>query len=209
MAPKARSLQQIRRQVAADRKSTAVGSLSKHSRRDTDAPQSVTNNSAFTQIEQKNEHFVHGRAIPRSDPEDLSRSFPPRVTKRQPKKRTKLRSSPTSKRSEPAEPVVEYWRFAGGDNLGSMEEDASTLPTRIVGLARVSAWMLEAFKTSVKEAIEEYGEVRDLMTEQVKDGAEECVDVYAVFRSELVAEVVKDGLDGKLVEGRIVRVRYA
>lgn len=56
---------------------------------------------------------------------------------------------------------------------------------------------------------EQYGEVQELMVQHVQDGVEQCADVLAVFRSELVAEVVKDGIYGSVVEGRMLRVRYA
>ena len=176
---------------------------------DTDASQSVVNQSAFHRIERKNESFVHGRPIERRDPDELPRFQPQKVKKALPKRKIKARPKPASKSSEAKEPGVEYWRPAGGDRFWSKEEAEASEPTWVVGLARVPGWELETFKQGDKGVIEQYGEVRDLVTKEVRDGVEDCVDVYAVFRSELVAEVVKDELDGSLVEGRKLRVRPA
>lgn len=152
---------------------------------------------------------MHGYAIPRRDPEDLSGYQPRRVITRQPKRKIKPRPRPTPKTNEAAEPEKEYWRPAGGDAALWATEDEAKEPSCIVGVARVPAWTLEAFKKGLLAAIEQYGEVQEVVVKRVQDGVEECADVFAVFWSELAAEVVKDGVDGSVVEGRILRVRYA
>lgn len=169
----------------------------------------ISSQSAFHHLEKKNERFVHGRPVIRPDPGELPRTTPQKVKKPLLKKRAKARSQPARKAPEAAEKETEYWRPAGGDSLAAAEGDNGPTPTRIIGLARVSSWELHSFKTGVQSAVQEYGEARDLVTQEVMDGAEKCVDVYAVFRSELAAEVVKDGLHGKIVQGRALQVRYA
>ena len=96
----------------------------------------------------------------------MTETFPQKVTKQANKKKL-LRSRPASKPTEPAEPVVEYWRFAGGDVLHLMaESETPATPTRVLGLARVSVWMLETFETGMKQAVEQYGEMQNLMTQE-------------------------------------------
>ena len=81
--------------------------------------------------------------------------------------------------------------------------------TESLGIARVADWRLETFTASVKSLIEQHAEIEEMTTEAVNLSGENVTDVYVTFRSELVAEMVKERIDGELFEGRKLQIKFA
>ena len=48
----------------------------------------------------------------------------------------------------------------------------------------------------------------DVTAEELIHGGESVTDVFVRFRSELVAEIVKEKIDGEMLEGRKLQVDF-
>jgi len=80
--------------------------------------------------------------------------------------------------------------------------------SRVLGVARVPTWSLHQFKSTLSELVA-HEDLQDIVSQQCMDGAEDVSDVYAVFRTESVAETTKLSIDGMIVNGRKLQVRFA
>jgi len=78
-----------------------------------------------------------------------------------------------------------------------------------LGIARISTWQLEAFLPAVTKLIGEIARVEKTGVEEIDHGGESVTDVFVTLRSELMAEMVKEVMDGCMVEGRRLQVKYA
>lgn len=126
----------------------------------------------------------------------------------QPRKQTKTKRKATPEPSP--EPKIENWRPAGGEVLLTDQKEDDVELTNVLGIARIPTWRVDAFTTALKAMIASHGvEFEDVMTRELEHGGESLTDVSISFSSELVAELVKDGIDGELLEGRKLQVKYA
>lgn len=57
--------------------------------------------------------------------------------------------------------------------------------------------------------IKQHGAFEEILTEELVHGAESLTDVFVEFRSELVAEAMKEKIDGEMVEGRKLQIEFA
>lgn len=64
------------------------------------------------------------------------------------------------------------------------------------------------FLTAVKDVIEEHGEIEDIETSELVHGGEIMTDVNVSFRSELVAEAVVEKINGEILQGRKLQVKF-
>ncbi|KAK5675827.1 hypothetical protein LTS10_011558 [Elasticomyces elasticus] len=111
---------------------------------------------------------------------------------------------------EPAEPIVESWRPAGGEQ--ELKDELSikyAIPTSKLGLARISTWRLPAFLAAAEAIIMATGEEGEAETTELIHGGESVTDVFYSFRTELVAGMVMKEIRGQLVEGRKLQVTFA
>ncbi|KAK3647022.1 hypothetical protein LTR56_008188 [Elasticomyces elasticus] len=111
---------------------------------------------------------------------------------------------------EPAEPVVESWRPAGGEQ--ELKDELSlkyATPTTKLGLARISTWRVPTFLTAVEAIIMATGEEGDAETAELIHGGESVTDVFYSFRTDLVAGMVMEEIQGQLVDGRVLQVTFA
>ncbi|KAK5738039.1 hypothetical protein LTR17_006282 [Elasticomyces elasticus] len=111
---------------------------------------------------------------------------------------------------EPAKPVVESWRPAGGEQ--ELKDELSlkyATPTTKLGLARISTWRLPAFLAAAEAIIMATGEEGEAETAELIHGGESVTDVFYSFRTELVAGLVMEEIRGQLVEGRKLQVTFA
>ena len=100
------------------------------------------------------------------------------------------------------------WRPAGGEKPFNRRTKKDAQPTPIIGIARLSTWRTNTFVESLKTLIGQHGEIEKVHTEELVHGGESVTDVYIEFRSELVAEVVKNKIEGETVEGRKLQVKF-
>lgn len=112
------------------------------------------------------------------------------------------------KEAMPPTPEVESWRPAGGDKPTTPHQIERITDT--LGLARLSTWRIDAFQESADKLIEQHGlDFEEVTTVEVIHGGESVTDVLVRFRSEVVAEAVKEKIDGEIVEGRKLQVTFA
>ncbi|KAK5137651.1 hypothetical protein LTR08_007946 [Meristemomyces frigidus] len=195
MAPtKPSPLKALRKQSAARNQSMATASAG----------------SAFSRIARSNEAFKYGfkRTYDDLDGKEQEVFADPaqkRVRRAAPKKVIK-RAKATPR--PPPEPVVESWRPAGGDE--SVQGRKAGDLTDTLGLARVSTWRVEAFQSAAEALIEQKGfDFVEVTAVELEHGGESVTDVFMKFRSEIVAELVRDVIDGEMVEGRKLQARFA
>lgn len=123
----------------------------------------------------------------------------------QPKRVTK------PKKTTPAKPpVIENWRPAGGERpkkRGSKKEEEKMTDT--LGVARISTWRLETFQIAAEKLVEQHSEFQEVTTRELVHGGESVTDVFFKFRSEVVADMVKEKIDGEMVEGRKLQVKFS
>lgn len=227
---KASPLQAIRKQAAAHHRSLAVSlgalfSATQHAAAKTQ--QKASAGSAFSALERKNEevrlgfkrtyrdldgntHNVPSEA-PRKRVKKVAVSEPPSgwygpyLTCWQPKKTTKPKKKAPAK---PAVPAIESWRPAGGDKLTKSRKPEKLTDT--LGLARIATWRIPAFQEAAEKLIEQHGfDFEEITTSEILHGGESVTDVCVKFRSELVAEFVKEKLEGEMIEGRKLQIKYA
>lgn len=79
----------------------------------------------------------------------------------------------------------------------------------MLGIARIATWRLKDFTSSLGTLIAEHGQIEDVLGKEIVHGGESVTDVFVQFRSELVAETVKDKISGVLLEGRKLQVEFA
>jgi hypothetical protein len=116
----------------------------------------------------------------------------------------------TPKQLKPAkavEPVIEYWRPAGGEKAES--RDKATQPTKMLGLARISTWQVAAFQDSAEKLIAEHGGVGKFVLEELVHGGESVTDVFVVLEDAFIAKGVQEQIDGALVAGRKLQVNLS
>lgn len=81
--------------------------------------------------------------------------------------------------------------------------------SRTLGLARVSTWRVQAFREEAESLLERHGVIFDeVKAGEIVHGGESVTDVSVEFRSEMVAEMAKEKLDGEMVGGRKLQVKY-
>ena len=105
--------------------------------------------------------------------------------------------------------MIEVWRPVGGEGSENGVEGQRTAISDTLGLARISTWRLPAFQLAAEELVNEHGGFEEVTTSELVHGAESLTDVYFVFRSEVVAEVVKEKIEGEMVMGRKLQVTFA
>jgi len=81
--------------------------------------------------------------------------------------------------------------------------------TDTLGLARISTWRFSNFIEAAETLIKEHSEIEEVTTSEFEHGEESWTDVYCRFRSELVAGMVKEKIDGEVVYGRKMQVTFA
>jgi hypothetical protein len=116
-----------------------------------------------------------------------------------------------SKPGKAVEPLIESWRPAGGERPKKRGKAAQLVkqPTKTLGLARVSTWQVSSFQQVAEELITKHGGFERFTTEEVVHGGESVTDIFVVLRSETVAEMVKDKIDGEIVAGRKIQVQFS
>lgn len=125
----------------------------------------------------------------------------------QPKKITKPTADRAAKQKAP---VIENWRPAGGESPKiRRKKNEEPKITDTLGLARISTWRLEDFRIAAEALVEQHSEFQQVTTSEIVHGGESVTDVFFKFRSELVAEMVKEKIDGGIVEGRKLQVNFA
>ncbi|KAK6392213.1 hypothetical protein LTR65_003985 [Meristemomyces frigidus] len=163
--------------------------------------------SAFSTLSKSNEACKYGFKrtyddLDGNEQEVLTELARKRVKKAAPKKISK------PKKVIPPKPVIEVWRPAGGEKPTKRRKAEKLTDT--LGLARLSTWRVEAFQEAVEKLIDQHGfAFEEITTTEVVHGGESVTDVCVKFRSELVAEVVKELIDGQMVEGRKLQVKFA
>lgn len=137
---------------------------------------------------------------------------PKKITKPAQKRKATTRTT-RSKRTiivvndEAAEPDIESWRPYGGES-STQEEDPSV--TTYLGLARLSTWQYPAFKKAIEELLDQYmaGAAELETTEWRNHGGESSTDVRVKFGSEDQASMIKGQIEGEMVNGRKLQVRF-
>lgn len=144
-------------------------------------------------------------------PQEKSKPKPQKITKStKPKKgqtSKPARTTRSSKRKpiiedDACEPEIEFWRPYGGET--SKDPGA----TSCLGLARLSTWQYPKFEEAMKGLLDVYAAGAELETEEWKHGGESVTDVLARFNSEEQATLIKDQIEGEMVNGRKVQVRF-
>ncbi|KAK3718854.1 hypothetical protein LTR37_004770 [Vermiconidia calcicola] len=192
MAPKQSPLKALRKQSAAQRKMT-----------------SVIAGSAYNKLSHSNAELRFGKRR-RSEDDDSEAVLYPEPVRKKVKKiaRRKPTKTKLDVAEEPKEPTIEKWLPAGGETLqGDDGRDANHLSLTLA-IARVSTWRLENFTEGLKALIEHHAVFEEITTDELLYGGESVTDVSVRFRSELVAETVKEKVDGAIVEGRKLQVAY-
>jgi len=119
-----------------------------------------------------------------------------------------VKRQPTPHPKPATEPIIESWRPAGGEVLDAFST-TQKLSSKL-GIAHVPTWRLTSFLPAVKILV---GEIVDGTIEwemrALEDGGESMTDVFVRVRSEVVAEIVREKIQGCLIEGRMVRVGFA
>jgi hypothetical protein len=78
-----------------------------------------------------------------------------------------------------------------------------------LGLVRLATWQVPAFREAVEKLIEQHGGFDEMVTTEFDSGGgEKLTDVLVKFSSEEKAELVKDEIDGEIVAGRKVQVKF-
>ena len=108
--------------------------------------------------------------------------------------------------------MEESWSPAGGEVLskGNGRDDDNLSP--VLGIARIPSWRLTTttFMKSLGALLERHGVVEeDTWTEETLHAGQNVMDVFIRLRSELAAEAVKYNIDGAMLEGRKLQVKYA
>lgn len=121
--------------------------------------------------------------------------------------------------SIPPPPEVECWRPAGGEDIfGELDDEedpfgervgGDSQPTATLGIARIATWRLTTFNPAAKTLIEQHGSMAAFQTEEHFHGGESVTDVFVQFDDEDEAAVVKEKINGKMVGGRKLQVKYA
>lgn len=147
-------------------------------------------------------------------PANVTQTFSVRKPKPKPKPASKSQPNTKAKvrvtmEEKPAEPEVQVWRPAGGERIPEPGKKKEAQITHTLGIARLATWKLEEFMQALRPVILQHGVIEDVATEDLLHGGESVTDVYVRFRSELVAEVVKANIDGEVVHGRKLQVKYA
>lgn len=121
---------------------------------------------------------------------------------------TKLAIAP-----DPPEPTVEYWQPAGGHQ--QLTDHEKQRPCSTLGIARVATWRVPTFLPAVRQIVEEIAEVEEMATRELVHGGQSSTDVFVrlggldELGAGLVAEMVREALDGRVVGGRKLRVGFA
>ncbi|KAK5119150.1 hypothetical protein LTR85_007764 [Meristemomyces frigidus] len=196
MAPtKPSPLKAIRKQAAAHSRSMAAASAG----------------SAFSALTRSNQEVKYGFKrtyddLDGNEQEVYTEPVRKRMKKATPEKTTK----PKQTCAAPRPPVIEAWRPAGGERPTVTKRRKPEKLTDTLGLARLSTWRVAAFQEAAEQLIEQHGlAFEEVNTKEVVHGDESVTDVFVKFRSELVAEAVKEKIDGEVVGGRKVQVRFA
>ncbi|KAK3718321.1 hypothetical protein LTR37_005134 [Vermiconidia calcicola] len=208
MAPKQSPLKALQKQSAAQQKLTsaiagsAYGKLS-HSNAE------INSGKRRRFDEDESEPMLHHepvrKIVKRSAVGEEQLDLPIETREPQRRKVTKTKLSVTE---EPKEPVIESWLPAGGELLQGYDERDANFLSPTLGIARISTWRLETFTKSLKALIEHHALLEEITTDKLFYGGESVTDVYFRFRNELVAEAVKEKVDGAMVDGRKLQVAY-
>ena len=116
------------------------------------------------------------------------------------------------KRATPAKPktiVIESWRPAGGEKLPKRGKKAASEPTRKLGIARIATWHLGDFLEAIERLVKEHGQIGEATTSELIHGAESVTDVYIEFPSEMVADMVREKIDGEVLLKRKLQIAFA
>ena len=82
-------------------------------------------------------------------------------------------------------------------------------PSNVLAIARLSTHRLLAFEKAVRLLIDEYADIEGLTTRELDAGGESVTDVFVEFLDQYDAAMVKQRIDGEMVEGRKLQVRIA
>ncbi|KAK5720069.1 hypothetical protein LTR15_007342 [Elasticomyces elasticus] len=166
--------------------------------------------SAFSELSSSK-----GRGVKRAhlDSDNEDEDDIPRVKKNRKAATTKVEDTEaaiTPPPPEPAAPVIESWRPAGGEQ--ELKDELSikyAIPTSKLGLARISTWRLPAFLAAAEIIMAATGEEGEAETAELIHGGESVTDVFYSFRTEVVAGMIMEEIQGQLVEGRKLQVAFA
>ncbi|KAI7198885.1 hypothetical protein KC324_g3533 [Hortaea werneckii] len=192
-------------------KTSILGKLRKQGRAQGRGLLSVSANSAFAALTQRNEeHTTTALGLKRKDT-DLQteeRPVPTGSKRRKREKKVAVKKIQRKVAEQPETPGVEYWRPAGGEQLLLTEREVKPEIANTLGVARVSTWRVPGFREGVEKLLEEKGvEVAELTTEETVHGGESVTDVWLRFRDQGQAEMARGKLEGKMVGGRKLQVR--
>lgn len=125
-------------------------------------------------------------------------------------KKAQQKSTPREGELSSPRPEVEYWGLAGGDIVLQAISDEQKSPSRVLGIARIATWRKTSFVEHLKPLLSEKSTMEDIevTAKDLDYGGEMRTDICVKFRSELVAEVAKDKIDGVLLQGRKLQVKY-
>lgn len=74
----------------------------------------------------------------------------------------------------------------------------------------MSTWRAAGFQEAAEKLLEEHGQAcEEVTTSDLVHGGESVTHISMRFRSELVAETVKEKIDGEVIEGRKLQIKYA
>ncbi|RMX87221.1 hypothetical protein D0869_02512 [Hortaea werneckii] len=216
-------------------KTSILGKLRKQGRAQGRGLLSVSANSAFAALTQRNEeHTTTALGLKRKDTDLQTEERPvPTGSKRRKRekkvavswyyantirakdmdpgltsRKRKVKKIQRKVAEQPETPGVEYWRPAGGEQLLLTEREVKPEIANTLGVARVSTWRVPGFREGVEKLLEEKGvEVAELTTEETVHGGESVTDVWLRFRDQGQAEMARGKLEGKMVGGRKLQVR--
>lgn len=104
------------------------------------------------------------------------------------------------------------WRPAGGEqalcNGDSQASAVQSAPSTVLVIARISTWRLQTFLAEVKSLIVQGDEAGDVLTKEIRQGAESLTDVCVEFLDEDTADMMRIWMDGAEILGRTLQVRF-
>ena len=89
------------------------------------------------------------------------------------------------------------------------KDGESGTASNVLGITRLPLWRLDDFVEDLASLLRENGKTANIMLEDIKDGAEDMIDVYVRFGTELEAGLFKRIINGSLFRGRKVNADFA
>ncbi|KAI7240186.1 hypothetical protein KC330_g1382 [Hortaea werneckii] len=205
-------------------KTSILGKLRKQGRAQGRGLLSASANSAFAALTQRNEEHTLttttttttttaaalGLKRKETNVQTEGQPVPTGSKRRKREKKVPVKKPQTKVADEPEKPGVEYWRPAGGEQLLLAEKEVKAPISDTLGVARIATWSVPGFREGVEKLLEEEGVgFAEMNAEETVHGGESVTDVRLRFRDRGQAEMARGKLEGKMVGGRKLQVRWA